>query len=143
MSVLNRALFLAEHCNELGYVRMLFLLLLLFLLLKPVEVPQVQFWMRLSSCPLRADSFGVQTCRKLWFFTVAVSTRGRCPCSCSSLTVVDVPVLLQRRLGSCWRCLSLSSSPELVVIPATETGVRLGSGGDEGVGAHHTGDKLN
>ena len=32
-------------------------------------------WARLSSCPLRADSFGVQTCRKLWFFTVADSTR--------------------------------------------------------------------
>ena len=35
--------------------------------------------------------------------------------------VVDVPVLMQRRWGSCWRCLRLSSSPELVDIPVTET----------------------
>ena len=38
-------------------------------------------WTRLSSCPLRADSFGVQTGRKLCFSTVAV------------LDKVDMPVV--------------------------------------------------
>ena len=96
--------------------------------------------MRLSSCPLRADSFGVHMCRNCGCSQLQSRQGVDVP---ARLTVLDVPVLLQRRLGSCWRCLSLSSSPELVDIPATETGVRLGSGGDEGVGAHHTGDELN
>ena len=36
--------------------------------------------------------------------------------------VVDVPVCAGRRVGLCWRCLRLRSSPELVDIPVrTET----------------------
>ena len=46
-------------------------------------------WTRSSSWPLRADSAGVQTCRKLCCSTVAVLDK-----------VVDVPVIKQRRLRS-------------------------------------------
>ena len=108
-------------------------------------------WTRLSSCPLRADSVGVQTCRKLWCSAVAthhgsaavlgqdclharcvqtvlgfavldkmdmpvVATTGAFGlkekktvevagvvdvCWRSSSTVVNVPVLMQRRCFSC------------------------------------------
>ena len=49
---------------------------------------------------------------------------------------MDVPVILQRRLVSHWRCLRLSSSPELVDIPVAETGgfQRGFRGGDVGLG---------
>ena len=46
---------------------------------------------------------------------------------------MDVPVLLQRRWVSCWRCLRLSSSPGLVDIPfAEKSGLTVG--GDVGLG---------
>ena len=35
-------------------------------------------WTRLSACPLRADSAGVQACRKLWCAAVAVGGHARC-----------------------------------------------------------------
>ena len=59
--------------------------LLLFLLLKPVEIPQVQFWMRLSSCPLRADSFGATCAENCGCSTVAVLGQG-----------CGMPVVVQR-----------------------------------------------
>ena len=52
-------------------------------------------------------------------------------------------MFLQRQWGSCWRCLRLSSSPELVDTPVSETLVSTRVDGDEEVGAHHTGDELN
>ena len=58
------------------------------------------FWTRLSSCPLRADSFGVQTLRKLWCSAVAVLGKVDMPvvattgaCGCSSRTWLTCPLL--------------------------------------------------
>ena len=52
----------------------------------------------MSSCPLRADSFGVQTCRKLWFSTVAVLDKvADVPARAVHRPGVDVPVFMQRR----------------------------------------------
>ena len=88
-------------------------------------------WARLSSCPLRADSAGVRQCRKLWNFL-----------SCSAVMVVDVPVYAET--GG----LFLEVPQTLFIaraggLSSFRAGVSTWADGDEGLGAHHTGDELN
>ena len=68
---------------------------------------------------------------------VAVLTRWSMSLSVQFIDGIDVAVIMQRRRVSRWRCLRLSSSPELVDIPVCyETvGFRRGfGGGDVGLG---------
>ena len=100
-------------------------------------------WTRLSSCPLRADSFGVQTCRKLWFFTVAVLARWLMSLLVQFIDGCGCPVLMQRRRGSCWRCFSSVHRRGWWTFLVQRLWASSRVGGGEGVGAHHTGDELN
>ena len=84
---------------------------LLYQLLKPVEIPQVQFLDKVVFMPV--------ACRQFWGPDVQKTVVFH---SCSLDKVADVParavhrrlwtsLCLAATLGSCWRCLRLSSSP--------------------------------
>ena len=90
---------------------------------KTGKIPQVLFLDKVvcARCCTTTGAWVTTVQKTVEFPQLQCCQGGRCPCFCSSSTVVDVPVLTQRRRGSCWRCLRLSSSPELVDIPVTET----------------------
>ena len=67
-------------------------------LLKPVEIPQVQFLVRWRHAVVVTTWLGVLTCRKLWFSTVAVLDKvADVPARAVHRPGVDVPVSMQRR----------------------------------------------
>ena len=67
-------------------------------LLKPVEIPQVQFLVRWRHAVVVTTWLGVLTWRKLWFSTVAVLGRvADVPARAVHRPGVDVPVFMQRR----------------------------------------------
>ena len=67
-------------------------------LLKPVEIPQVQFLDRWRHAVVVTTWLGVQTCRKLWFSTVAVlGMVADVPARAVHRPGVDVLVSMQRR----------------------------------------------
>ena len=116
----------------------------LFQLLKPVKIPQVQFLDEVVFMPV--------ACRQFWGPDVQKTVVFH---SCSLGKVADVPArAVHRRL---WTSLCLCSDVWALAGRASDSvhrqrwwtfqlqrlWVRRGSGGDEGVGAHHIGDELN
>ena len=87
---------------------------------KTGEIPQVLFLDTVET-PTTTGAWVTTVQKTVEFPQLQCSQGGRCPCLCSSSTGIDVPVLMQRRWVSRWRCLRLSSSPELVDIPVAET----------------------
>ena len=93
----------------------------------PVEISQVQFLGEVVFMPVACRQCSCATVQKtVEFPQLQCCHGGRCPSLCSSSTVVDVPVHMQRHGGSFWRCLRLSSSPELVDFPVLEPGFLRG-----------------
>ena len=93
----------------------------LFPLLKPVEIPQVQFLDEVVFMPVACRQFwGPDVQKTVVFHSCSLGNVADVPARAVHRRV-DVPVLMQRRLGSCWRYLRFTSSPELVDIPVTET----------------------
>ena len=70
-----------------------------------------------------------------WCFGLTEQKTVVVPQSQCSDKVIDVPVVQVVDWVSCWRCLRLSSSPELVDTPVCrDSGLRRGFGGDVGLG---------
>ena len=77
------------------------------------------------------------------FFTVAVSARWLMSLLVQFIDGRGCPVLMQRRRGSCWRCLSSVHRRGWWTFQVQRLWASSRVGGGEGVGAHHTGDELN
>ena len=109
----------------------------------PVEIPQVQFLGEVVFMPV--------ACRQFWGTTVQKTVEfpqlqcchgGRCPCLCSSSTVVDVPVFAET-VGLLLEVPQTQFFARAGGFSSFRAGVSTRADGDEGLGAHHTGDELN
>ena len=104
-------------------------------------VPQVQFLDKAvgSLCSWSV----VQNCCGSWNSHRCSSwAGGRCPCSCCSSTVMGVTAIMQRL----WVSAGGASDSVIARVVGLQCAQRHGlpaGFGDEGVGAHHTGDELN
>ena len=126
-----------------------------FVVLKTVEVPQLQYlsrWSMFSSCSSTTGWTSLCSCSDVfavldivvdmpvasndWCFGLTEQKTVVVPQLQCSVKVYDVPVVQVVDWVSCWRCLKFSSSPEFVDLPVcTETGgFQRGFGGVVGLG---------